>query len=193
MPVVQGIKDKNVEIEINNKLRGMSYFSPSENNGVQGNLTITENDVLNYNYYGDFNIKYFSNNLLVLEIEGYHYLLGAAHGMPYRKTPTIDLVTGKFYSLGDLFKRGVYWGGELNKIISDMIENDKQYEYVFKDQFKGIKEDQDFYVDNNNLYIYFQPYEIGPYSAGFITFKIPFSEIQEMINKDDDFYRALVG
>lgn len=193
IPIVQGIEDKNVEIEINNKLREMSYFRPSENNGIQGNLTITENDVLNYNYYGDFNIKYFGNNLLVLEIEGYYYPLGAAHGMPYRKTPIIDLVTGKFYALGDLFMGGVYWVGELNKIISNMIENDKQYEYVFKDQFKGIKENQDFYVDNNNLYIYFQPYEIGPYSAGFITFKIPFSEIQEMINKNGDFYKALVG
>ncbi|MCR1951155.1 WG repeat-containing protein [Clostridium sp. DSM 100503] len=191
IPEVQGIKDKNVEIEINNKLRSLSYFNPNEENGSKDSLVITENDVLNYDYYGDFRIKYFNNNLLVLEIEGYYYPLGAAHGMPYRKTPTINLLTGNFYTLGDLFMGGVYWVGELNKIISNMIQNDKQYEYVFKDQFKGIKEDQDFYVDSSNLYIYFPPYEIGPYSAGFITFKIPFSEIHGMINKSGDFYKAL--
>ncbi|WP_291649301.1 WG repeat-containing protein [Clostridium sp.] len=193
IPEVQGIKDKSVEIEINNKLKALSYFNPDEETGTENNLVITENDVLNYDYYSDFNIKYFNNNLLVLEINGYYYPLGAAHGMPYRKTLTIDLSTGKFYTLGDLFMGGFYWVGELNKIISNMIQNDKQYEYVFKDQFKGIKEDQDFYVDSSNLYIYFSPYEIGPYSSGFITFKIPFSEIQGMINKNSDFYKALQG
>lgn len=191
IPVIQGIKDKSAETKINNKLRELSFFRPSDENGEKDNLIITEDDVLGYDYYGNFNINYFNNKLLVLEIEGYYYPLRAAHGMPYKKTPTIDLGTGNFYKLGDLFMGGVYWANELNKIISNMIENDKQYEYVFKDQFKGIKENQDFYIDNSNLYIYFLPYEIGPYSAGFITFKIPFSEIEGIIDKNSDFYKAL--
>ena len=32
-----------------------------------------------------------------------------------------------------------------------------------------------------NLYIYFQPYDIGPYAAGFITFKIPLKLISDII------------
>lgn len=191
IPLVQGIYDKNVEVEINNKLRDISNFRSSGINGVSNNLPITENDVIDYDYYGSFNVKYFNSDFLVLEIQGYYYPIGAAHGMPYKKTPNINLVTGKFYDLGDLFIDGVDWVGELNKIISNMIETDKQYEYVFKDQFKGIKEEQDFYVDNSNLYIYFLPDEIGPYVAGFVTFKIPFSEIQGIINKDADFYKAI--
>lgn len=190
-PIVKGTRDKKVEAQINNKLKELSYFRPYSENKNEKVSIITEEDVLDYDYYGDFNIKYFKNNLLNLEIQGYYYPIGAAHGMPSMKTPVINLVTGKFYTLGDLFKGGVSWVNELNKIIKNMIETDKQYEYIFKDQFKGIKEDQDFYIDDNNLYIYFPPYEIGPYSAGFVTFKIPFSEIQGMINKNGEFYKAI--
>ena len=121
---------------------------------------------------------------------GYYYPFGAAHGMPNKKTPNIDLETGEFYTLADLFMGGVYWTGELNKIIENMIATDPQYEILFEDGFKGIKEDQDFYVDKNNLYIYFPPYEIAPYAAGFVTFKIPFTEIEGMINKEGNFYKS---
>lgn len=64
-----------------------------------------------------------------------------------------------------------------------MINEDPQYAYVYKDGFKGINEGQNFYFDEDNLYIYFQPYDIGPYAAGFITFKIPFSLIQDIMEK----------
>lgn len=188
LPKVRGVADRNVEKGINIKLTQMSYFKPEES--AKSPLSITPEDVLDYIYYGDFSVQFFKLHLLVLDITGYYYPLHAAHGMPSKKTPNIDLVTGQFYSLGDLFMSGVYWTGELNKIIENMIETDPQYEDVFKDAFKGIAIDQSFYVDKNNLYIYFSPYEIGPYVAGFITFKIPFTEIEGMINKQGNFYKA---
>lgn len=189
-PEVKGVIDKKVEGEINAKLAEISYFKPFEESGQPKDIIIKQDDVLGYDYYGNFEVRYFKKDLLILDITGYYYPLGAAHGMPTKKTPSIDLVTGRFYTIGDLFMGGVYWLGELNKIIQKMIDTDKQYDYVFKDSFKSIKFDQDFYVDDDNLYIYFPPYDIGPYSAGFITFKIPFSEIQGMINKNGDFYKS---
>ena len=45
----------------------------------------------------------------------------------------------------------------------------------------NAKEGQNFYFDEDNLYIYFQPYDIGPYAAGFITFKIPLKLISDII------------
>lgn len=190
-PAVNGVSNKNVEKNINKKLIEMSYFEPLFEENLKSPYIVTPDDVLNYNYFGDFSVQFFKNNLLTLDIFGYYYPLGAAHGMPVKKTPSIDLVTGKFYTLGDLFMGGVYWVGELNKIIKNMIETDPQYEYIFKDAFKSIKEDQPFYLDEENLYIYFPPYEIGPYAAGFVTFKIPFNQIEGMINKQGDFYKSL--
>ncbi|MBM6861415.1 DUF3298 domain-containing protein, partial [Clostridium saudiense] len=109
--------------------------------------------------------------------------LGAAHGLSSKITPVINLDSGEFYSLEDLFKLGSDWKGRLNSIIQKMIDEDPQYNYVYKDGFKGINEGQNFYLDENNLYIYFQPYDIGPYAAGFITFKIPFSLIEGIMEK----------
>lgn len=189
-PKVNGISDEKVQKDVNLKLKAMSSFKPFAEEKNQETLIITPDDVLEYNYYGDFLIKFFKKNLLVLDMMGYYYPFGAAHGMPSKKTPNIDLVTGEFYTLGDLFMGGVYWTNELNKIIENMIKTDPQYSYVYEDGFKGITMDQSFYVDENNLYIYFAPYDIAPYAAGFVTFKIPFTEIQGMINKQGDFYKA---
>lgn len=188
-PEVIGIKNKKVKSEVNKKLKEMSSFTPYVEEG-QTIEPITIDSVLEYSYLGDFTIIFFRKDLLVLDMSGYYYPLGAAHGMPNRKTPCINLVTGRIYELGDLFMGGVYYTGELNKIIKKMIETDPQYDYLFKDGFTGIKENQDFYVDDEYLYIYFPPYEIGPYSAGFVTFKIKLDDIKGMINKNGEFFKS---
>lgn len=189
-PSVSGMSNKKNQIQVNAKLKKMSYFTPYESNKESNDTLIDKNDVLDYDYTGTFDVQFYKKNLLILNIMGYYYPLGAAHGMPSMKTPSIDLVTGKFYTLSDLFTSGVYWISQLNTIINKMIETDSEYSYVFKDTFNGIKTNQDFYIDDGNLYIYFSPYEIGPYSAGFITFKIPFSQITNIINKKGTFYRS---
>jgi hypothetical protein len=189
-PKVNNAANKKVEKTINKKLIKMSYFKPLFEENVKEPYIVKPEDVLNYSYYGDFKVEFFKKNLLVLDLVGYYYPFGAAHGMPTKKTPSINLATGKFYTLGDLFMGGVYWVGELNKIIDNMIKTDPQYEYVYKDDFKGINEGQSFYIDEENVYIYFPPYEIGAYAAGFVTFKIPFEEIQGMINKRGEFYKS---
>ena len=71
-----------------------------------------------------------------------------------------------------------------------MINFDKEYNYVFKDSFTGIDNNQNFYIDEDNLYIYFKPYDIAPYSAGFVTFKIPFTQLNKIINKNSEFYMS---
>lgn len=189
-PEVSGISNEKVEKEVNIKLKKMAYFIPNNNEGATNNKEIQSEDVLNYNYYGDFLVTFFKKNLLVMDISGYYYFFHAAHGMPYKKTPSIDLITGEFYSLKDLFIDGTEWIKEINKIIDNMIKTDKQYDYIFPNAFKGIKIDQDFYIDEDNIYIYFPPYEIGPYAAGFVTFKIPFKEVDNILNKEGSFYKA---
>jgi hypothetical protein len=147
---------------------------------------------LDYSYFGNFSVTFFKKNLLVLQLEGYNFPFGAAHGMPYRTYVHIDLKTGRIYELKDLFKR------ESNyvKIISDMIEKQIKEEeeqgsaFYFLDQYKGIQPDQPFYVTEDALAIYFEPYEIAAYAAGFPTFIIPYKEIMEIINKDGAFWRS---
>lgn len=141
-------------------------------------------------YSGDFSVKFFKKHLLVLELSGYEYPFGAAHGMPTKINPHIDLVTGQFYELKDLFKPNSDYVDVISDIIEKQIKTNEKYSYVFPDSYKGIQPDQPFYVTEHTLNIYFFPYEIAPYVAGFPTFTIPFKEIETIINKQSPFWQA---
>ncbi|QBD87272.1 DUF3298 domain-containing protein [Clostridium tetani] len=178
-PEISGIKDKEKEKEVNKKLEELSQ------------VKYIEADVqLDYNYFGDFSVEFFKKNLLVLELNGYLYYFGAAHGMPTKVYPHIDLTSGRFYELKDLFKKDSDYVKVLSDIIDYQIKHDEQYSYVFPDAFKEIKENQPFYIGEDELYIYFEPYEIAPYAAGFPTFRIPYKDIMAIIDTRGQFWRA---
>ncbi len=178
-PQVFGISYSEIQNLINYKLLRLSNLK-----------VIDGNKVLDYEVYGSFEILFYKKDLFIPEINTYTYPFGAAHGLTTRSTPNINLLNGEFYTLADLFKNNINWQEEIDKIIKNMINTDPQYDYVYENGFKGIKSNQDFYVDSHNLYIYFTPYEIAPYFAGFVTFKIPFITIDSMINKRGNFYKS---
>lgn len=178
-PRVEGMANKAAERVVNSMLKDLSGVKPI-NPSIQ----------LDYSYTGNFNISLFKNRLLVLELSGYNYPFGAAHGMPSEIYVHINLSSGEFYKLKDLFKTDSDYVKVLSDIIDNKIKNNPDYSYVFPDSYTGIKEDQPFYLDENNLYIYFQPYEIGPYAAGFPTFKIPFADIMDIIDVEGSFWKS---
>jgi hypothetical protein len=178
-PEIQGIRFEALQKKVNQQLAQLS--------GVK---EIDPTKQLESSYTGDYEIYFFKNRLVVIELNGYDYPFGAAHGMPVKIYAKVDLESGEFYELKDLFKSNNSYVEVLSGIIGEQIKNDPQYSYIFPGTYKGIAPDQPFYVDANNLYIYFAPYEIAPYAAGFPTFTIPFSEIDQIINKDGAFWRA---
>lgn len=175
-PQIKGIKNQE---EVNRKLKDISAVKP-----------IPADKQLDSNYVGDFDIPFYKKNLLVIEINGYDYPFGAAHGMPVRKYAHIDLKTGTFYQLKDLFKPNADYVKIISNIIADQIKNNEKYSYVFPDAFKGIQPDQPFFISENALNIYFLPYDIAPYAAGFPTFTIPFEQINSIIVKNNSFWRS---
>lgn len=178
-PQLSGIRDEKVQNSINEQLKKLSLVVPIEDQKTR-----------DYTYSGDFSVEFFKESLLVLELDGYQYYFGAAHGMPTKVYPNIDLVTGKFYELKDLFKPGSNYVAVLSDIIAQQIKNDPQYSYIFPDQYKGIAENQSYFVREDALYIYFSPYEIASYAAGFPTFRIPFTQIMSIINTEGAFWKA---
>jgi hypothetical protein len=157
---------------------------------LSGVKTIPQHTQLDSSYAGDFDVSFYKNNLVVLEINGYDYPFGAAHGMPVKKYAHIDLKTGRFYQLKELFKQEADYVKVISEMIGEQIKNDEQYSYVFPDTYKGIKADQPFFISDGELNIYFEPYEIAPYAAGFPTFAIPFHDISSIIDHDGDFWRS---
>ncbi|CAH1194252.1 hypothetical protein PAECIP111892_01507 [Paenibacillus auburnensis] len=179
-PVIEGIASTEVSRAVNDKLRSLSL---AEGVGSGG-------PAQDFSYTGDFAVEFFRKNLLVLELSGYKFPFGAAHGMPTRIYEHINLSSGRFYTLSDLFKPGSKYVEKLSEIVGKQIATDPQYSYVFPDTYKGITADQPFYVDEAALYLYFAPYEIAPYAAGFPTFRIPYAEIMGLISTEGDFWQS---
>lgn len=178
-PQVSGISDSSVEKSINDRLKDMSITS-----------VVTPDMDLDYSYEGDFNIEFYRKNLLELELWGYNFPFGAAHGMPTREYVQIDIKTGRFYELKDLFKEDSDYVKVLSGIVKKQIMEHGDEMGVWPDSYKGIAPDQPFFVDASALYLYFQPYEIAPYSSGFPTFKIPYAEIKGIIDTKGAFWKA---
>ncbi len=179
-PVIEGIASTEVSRAVNDKLRSLSL---AEGVGSGG-------PAQDFSYTGDFAVEFFRKNLLVLELSGYNFPFGAAHGMPTLIYEHINLRSGRFYTLSDLFKPGSKYVEKLSEIVGKQIATDPQYSYVFPDTYKGITADQPFYVDEAALYLYFAPYEIAPYAAGFPTFRIPYAEIMGLISTEGDFWQS---
>lgn len=145
---------------------------------------------LESNYMGDFEVPFYQGNLLEIELTGYDYPFGAAHGMPVKKYAHIDLRTGAFYQLKDLFKPGSQYVKVISANIGKQIIRDPAYSYIFPGSYKGIQADQPFFVKSDALSIYFEPYEIAPYAAGFPTFSIPFEELTEILDTSGSFWKS---
>ncbi|MGG0669794.1 DUF3298 and DUF4163 domain-containing protein [Sporosarcina koreensis] len=125
-----------------------------------------------------FEIKNNQRGILSLNLIVYSFT-GGAHGMTIIKSLTFDTKTGKQYELNDLFKPGSDYVKKLSDIIREDIKKwDVQLLYP---PFKEIRPDQDFYIADTSLVIYFQLYEITPYVWGFPYFPIPILDLADII------------
>jgi hypothetical protein len=178
-PRIEGMENTTAQERVNQRVKELSQVKP-----------IDRDAQLDYSYSGDFSVTFFKKHLLVLELTGYSYPFGAAHGMPSKVYAHVDLTNGNMYELKDLFKPGSNYVHVLGEIIGNQIKTNPEYAYVFPGSYKGIQADQPFYVKEDALFIFFNPYEIAPYAAGFPTFRIPFADIMSIIDGDGAFWRA---
>ena len=168
-PVVEGLPDKDIQDYINSVLLG-----------------ITNALIVRQGYYenprteitGRYHVRTNDKCVLSISIENYAFS-GGAHGFTILKSVTFDIKTGKIYSLEDFFAEGV----DYVRFISDIIKKQViERDIPVINEFTAISSNQDFYIENNNLVVYFQLYELAPYYLGFVTFPIPLKDISEKMN-----------
>ncbi len=101
----------------------------------------------------------------------------------------IDKKTGKLIEFKDLFKEEAKYTQSISKYIESEMRranNDGTGNYWLADSdfggFKEIKEDQNFYInDNANIVICFDKYEVAPGAYGCVEFEIPSVIISEIL------------
>ncbi|TEB07692.1 Anti-sigma-V factor RsiV [Pelotomaculum schinkii] len=191
-PQVDGLADKTVQDSINSifeksatdaRNEGLKNAEEMEKvvaSGYTGTLNKCET-------YFDYRLKYNQNGLLSVVFMDYQYA-GGAHGLMVQSSHTFDLKTGEEYRLKDLVKSDADYVSLINNTVRNEINNRVKEGMLSENApFKTIKDEQDFYLSNNAVVVYFQQYEYWPYAAGIQEFPVEFSALKEMLKHDFGF------
>ena len=127
----------------------------------------------------DFEIRRCDNKIISLTIIDSAYT-GGAHPLPSMKAVNFDRRSGKVLHLKDLFLPGVDYVSEISKFVEESFKKNKVF---LLEKFERIKEDQDFYIDNSGIVVFFQPYEYTSFAYGFPRVHINFDDL-EGLRKD---------
>lgn len=167
-PVVSGLPNVAVQQSINNRIYNLVIQLIAQ----QGYYENPQTQVT-----GWYELKSNLRGILSLNIGNYSYPPMAAHGLTVIKSLTFDIQTGREYQLSDLFKPG----SDYVSLISDNIRKQiAERDIPLLDNFKGISPNQDYYIADKALVVYFQTYEITPYVVGLPMFPISVFELQEI-------------
>lgn len=173
-PQVMGLPNANVEQTINQTIVQLTQMLIQQQYQQQGTNNFTE-------MIGLFEIKTNERSILSLSLSNYAFAYQHAHGLTLMKSLTFDVQTGKRYQLKDLFKPG----SNYVEILSDHVkEQIKDRDIQLLDGFSEISPDQDFYIADKSLVLYFQLYEITPYYVGFPMFPISVFALQDIIDEN---------
>lgn len=132
-------------------------------------------DFRKYSFDSEFEVTYDKNNILSI-VNTIYYYTGGAHGMTIKKPYVFDTNTGKIAYLKNFFDKNEDYRniilGEIKKEISTHPE--MYYDNIIS-SLNGIPIDQNFYLTNEGVVVFYDLYDIAPYVAGIREFKVPYN------------------
>lgn len=107
-----------------------------------------------------------------------YFFTGGAHGSTLRRSNTYNLKNGNKVTLASVFNNKNYKDIIISEIITQADANwqteqiyFENYEQLIKDNFNK----RNFYLTKDGIVIYFNQYEIAPYSTGIVEFVLPYT------------------
>ncbi|MEW9122458.1 MAG: WG repeat-containing protein [Thermotaleaceae bacterium] len=182
-PQIENHPDKGIESQLNEDLK--KIFIKEERT--------TDPEEIYYEIVDrDFEIKELGEVVTIVE-NGYFFPIGAAHGTPWFSGHHMNIRTGKFYSMEDLFISDSNYMKRLESIVKKQIEmqQDDEDAMYFEGAEPTISAGQYFLLTEKGMKIYYQVYEIAPYAAGTPSFEIPYEEIKDILDKEGALWRAI--
>ena len=135
--------------------------------------------------YFNYKITCQKGDILSLVLFDYQYY-GGAHGITRQISHTFDIKTGREYDLADLMEGGSGYEGYINDFIrQDIVKEGLEDAQLVK--FESIADDQNYYLSNKGLVIYFQQYEYFPYAAGIPEYNLPYDGLERYFNPEFEF------
>ena len=168
IPQIMGLGNEIKEKEINDKiLKGAENFI----NDLKENSKSLE-PTIPYVLYARF-YSFLNEDFISLYVD-YYQFSGEAHGITTRSDYNVRIKDGELIKIGDLFQKGFDYKAYINKKIYEEIAKNPDMYFVGEYGFKGISEDQGFYLKKDFIVVFFQAYEVAPYVAGLPEFLIEY-------------------
>ncbi|OPJ62264.1 DUF4163 domain-containing protein [Clostridium oryzae] len=178
IPVLKGSTNPRVLSYINSNLENdiLEFKRQMENAASENAATKkTQNKpVIPFQISNTYSISYNKNNLISLSliyteiIDGISYYIRASYNY--------GLDSGRSLQLQDLFKPGTDYKKAINTEILNSLDKNTS--------FKGISDNQSFYLDGNNLVIFLGFNEIGFSPSDIPVIRIPFSKLSTMLKPE---------
>lgn len=173
-PELYGMSNLAVQEEINETIFELTWQLVKEQYPLQG---LEHFDQI----IGTYEIKTNERNIFSLSLSNYAISSQAAHGLTIMKSLTFNIDSGKNYTLADLFTPH----SDYIELLSNQIQLQiKERDIPLLDGFTEIRPDQDFYIADKVLVIYFQLYEITPYYIGLPMFPISVFALSDIYKED---------
>jgi len=126
-----------------------------------------------------YKTTYNRNCAISLYFDQYEYT-GGAHGITVRSSDTWHLIKSKKLELQEFFPyqqdyRSYIIDHIIKEIEGQIAEGNNIYFENYKQLVQENFKENSFYLTNDGLVIYYQQYDIAPYSSGIVEFTIPYS------------------
>lgn len=169
IPVILGIENERLDTQIKEDVnKDMNKYLQELKQTANG----YSNPISPYYLESTYDI-YTHDNVILSFCIAYTNYFGGAHSMTYKKCYNYDLKAGRRLAFKDLFKNPSYKEVINQEIAKQIMERNRQLGYAAINAFRGISDHQKFYINNGQVVIYFDLYEIAPYVAGIIEFTLP--------------------
>jgi len=189
IPFLKGLEDKKFENKINNKIKEQVYtkladvkIKKEKDSRFAKEKSL---DIPNYQFRSDYIITYKKNNIMNIVITTYSFT-GGEYGVDYKKSIIIDTNKCKEINLQDFFEENVNFQEIISEKIKEKIDNSSIY---YKDKFQEISYDQNFYLTEKGLVIYFDMLSLAPQAMGIPEFNLDYNLLSldiESINLKND-------
>lgn len=179
IPVIKDLGNKPIQKKLNDRFEeNIMEFANKLSTNAQDFFKEAEDEGWKfeprpYAIKTNYQLRYHQNNILSLTIWYYQYT-GGAHGNYWLVSHNLDLNTGEELPLTAFVNGNENYKDIINDEIKGKIESEEEggQGVYFKDSFKGISDNPQFYLEDDYIVIYFDLYEIAPYSNGIPKFKI---------------------
>ncbi|MEJ9220336.1 DUF3298 domain-containing protein [Paenibacillus glucanolyticus] len=161
-PQVYGLPNRQVEDVINRtilqQIQDMQHAQQQVQTGTHPQTT------------GTFEIKTNERGILSLVLTNYTYSEPMAHGYTVTRALTFSTFTGKSYALSDLFRPDSNYQAVLAAEVNRQIK--ARSLPVLEGTPITVSPNQDFYLADKSLVLFYPLYAITPYYVGFPMFPI---------------------